>query len=173
MAAEVGESGGDEEAIFFAGGSDIEATLFVGLELEACGGREDATDGAEFFGHKRGDLEEILGLDDDGEVVAAAHEKAVADLVEARDAAGHAIEATAGFGGDSDFDEGADATLTGLLAVDDGLVAENGAVGFSVGGALRNFGLGDAKAKGEFGRGELGIVMEEVDEGVHGGSRIG
>jgi hypothetical protein len=63
--------------------------------------------------------------------------------------------------------------LTGFLAVDDGLVAEDGAIGFGVGGALLDFGLGGAETEGEFGRGELGVVMEEVDEGVHGGGRIG
>jgi hypothetical protein len=65
-------------------------------------------------------------------------------LVETRDATGHAVEAAAGFGGDADFDESADAALTGFLAVDDGLVAEDGTIGFGVGGAVLDFGLGDA-----------------------------
>ena len=65
--------------------------LFVGFQTEVGCSGDDATDGAEFFGHKGGDLLEVGTLDDDHEIVATGHEVTALYLVEFGDALGEAI----------------------------------------------------------------------------------
>jgi hypothetical protein len=104
------------------------------------GGGEHAAEGAELFSDEVGDIEEVFALDEDGEVVTAAHQEALAHLVKLGDAACETVKATFALGGDAHFDERGDAFLACFLTVDDGIVTQDRAVGLGArrcGGALR------------------------------------
>ena len=104
------------------------AALLVDLELEMRRGRRHALDGAELFGYKKRHLTEILAIDNDGEVVATAHQVATADLVKFRNAARDPVETTLALRRQFDLDESRDIVVARLFLIDHRMVPENRAI---------------------------------------------
>ena len=73
--------------------------------------------------HKEGDLLEGLALDDQLQVVAAAHQQHALHLVEGGDGSGNFVKAAALLGADVQLDDGFHPVHAGLLPVHEGLVA--------------------------------------------------
>ncbi len=70
----------------------------------------------------------VLPLDEDEQVVPAAHEVTRADLAILRDAMRDAVEAAFAFRRDPDLDDRLDAGALGAFIIDDGLVGQDDAV---------------------------------------------
>ena len=80
------------------------------------------------------------------------------------DLTGDLIETHALLRGDLDLDKGGDALAVGLVPVNEGLVAENGAFFFEMADGFRDFFLGRARHGGELCGGKAGVLAEQVKQ---------
>ena len=146
-----------------------EAVLLVGAEEEVGRSTLHAVDAGEALVDEAGHLVEIVGRDDDEEVVAAGHEEAALHLFEAGDAFGDTVEAADAFGANLNFDNRADAVL-GLVtriqywahAQQDALLAQGGEL------TVDSFGA-EAEDFADLGSVEGFPIEDELEYGVHGG----
>jgi hypothetical protein len=132
------------------------------------GGRgEHPSNGAEFLGNEIGHIEQILALDHNGQIVAAAHQITLSHLVELGDATGQAIKTALALRGDLNLDQRSHTSLSGALAVHHGMIAEDQAVLLSLLDAGLHFLEAEAQNGGQLGGGALGVDGEELKQRVH------
>jgi hypothetical protein len=99
--------------------------LFVSLQAESRRGRDNSVHCAQFLRNKSGDFPEITALYHDGEIVSAAHQPTIFNLVETRDPFSEPIEAASSFRSDADFDECRYRVSIDFFGIDHGLIGQN------------------------------------------------
>ncbi len=133
------------------------------------GGRAlDAVDAGQPLMDETGDLVEVVGRDDDQQVVAAGHQVAALDLLEGGDALGDGVETADAFGADLDLDHGAHAVLGLETRIEHGAHAQEDAL-LAQGRQLAVHGFGaEAEDAADLGGIEGFPVEDELEYGVHG-----